>query len=270
MKKIFLILLILLFTSTCWGGVDFDGADDGIGCGSDASIDDLEAGQMTIYALIKIDTIDATTRRIISKQSTASGNLTGWSFFFFDNAGTDELQFTVAYDNTNGIWIWQDDLSTGVWLTLVLTYDGSNVANDPKLYINGSLKTIDTETNPIGNRRSSAAYDLDIGNFDNLERPFNGIIAETALGNTIPNSQGIANLSNSKLRYMLIQVLGANLKGYWTLDDHPEGTAGDGLTFRDRSGNGNDGTGDDGANNTGLTCKAEEFLNYPPQAGFWQ
>jgi len=53
------------------------------------------------------------------------------------------------------------------------------------------------------------------------------------------------------------------LVGYWPLDDSPDGTSGDGDTFVDRSGTGNNGTGVDGANNTGLTVKASSYLMYP-------
>jgi hypothetical protein len=49
---------------------------------------------------------------------------------------------------------------------------------------------------------------------------------------------------------------------YWPLDNQPDGTAADGDTYRDRVGT-NNGTGSDGANNTGLTNIAEKVLSYP-------
>ena len=45
---------------------------------------------------------------------------------------------------------------------------------------------------------------------------------------------------------------------------------GTGTTWYDKSGNGNNGTGDDGANNTGLTWYGEEVLTYPTQPINWQ
>ena len=70
------------------------------------------------------------------------------------------------------------------------------------------------------------------------------------------------------MRYIPIQLFGSNLKTYLTLDDLPDGTSGDGDTFVDRSGNGNDGTGSDGGNNTGLTWVGESILSYPPNPNF--
>ena len=54
-----------------------------------------------------------------------------------------------------------------------------------------------------------------------------------------------------------------SLVGYWPLDDCSDGTSGDAVAFVDRSGMGNNGTGDNGANNTGLTCRDSSYLSYP-------
>jgi len=71
----------------------------------------------------------------------------------------------------------------------------------------------------------------------------------------------IEALAASRLKYHSITN---GLVAYWPLDDQPDGTSGNGDTFRDRSGNANHGTGDDGGNNTGLTARAETLLSYPP------
>ena len=50
----------------------------------------------------------------------------------------------------------------------------------------------------------------------------------------------------------------------WPLDDCGDGASGNGVTFRDRSGNNRHATGDNGGNDTGLTCRASEFLRRKP------
>ena len=51
--------------------------------------------------------------------------------------------------------------------------------------------------------------------------------------------------------------------GYWPLTDCPDGASGGGVGFTDRSGFGRTITGNTGANTTGLTCRASEWLSQP-------
>lgn len=54
---------------------------------------------------------------------------------------------------------------------------------------------------------------------------------------------------------------------YWPLGECADGTSGNAVSFKDRSGNNRNGTGDDGGNNTGLTCKASEYIKR--RIGVW-
>ncbi len=66
-----------------------------------------------------------------------------------------------------------------------------------------------------------------------------------------------------KGKRMILQIQPAALFFYLPLDDIANGISADSATFKDISGNGNDGTGDDGGNNTGLTALDETLLTYP-------
>ena len=59
---------------------------------------------------------------------------------------------------------------------------------------------------------------------------------------------------------MVLQIQADDLIGYWPLDDLPEGSGINNLTFIDRSGNGNDGTGKDG--DADSNAVAEVILTY--------
>jgi len=63
-------------------------------------------------------------------------------------------------------------------------------------------------------------------------------------------------LVNSKMKGIGLQIQTAALKGYWSLDDHPDGTALVNEVFTDKSGNGNNGT------TNGGTMEAEKTLSY--------
>jgi hypothetical protein len=67
----------------------------------------------------------------------------------------------------------------------------------------------------------------------------------------------------SKIKGMARQIKPANILDHRPLNDGPDGTSADGDNIRDLSVNRNTGTGDDGANNTGLTWQAESVLTHP-------
>ncbi len=92
---------------------------------------------------------------------------------------------------------------------------------------------------------------------------FNGIIDDVRIYNRALSPSEVEVIAKGRLKYDSLTTPGNGLVGYWPLDDSPDGTSGDGDTFVDRSGNGNNGTGVDGANNTGLTAKASSYLMYP-------
>lgn len=71
----------------------------------------------------------------------------------------------------------------------------------------------------------------------------------------VPNDE-IATLGRSRTRY----IGRTTPTGYWPLNDCTDGTSVDAATLRDRSGFNRNITGDNGANNTGLTCRASEFV----------
>jgi hypothetical protein len=89
--------------------------------------------------------------------------------------------------------------------------------------------------------------------------PAEGTVTEVRTWSTALTAGEIANVAQSRMAFVGIRQGSA----YWPLDQCGEGASGQGVGFVDRSGNGQTLTGDDGANNTGLTCQASEFLSYP-------
>jgi hypothetical protein len=91
-----------------------------------------------------------------------------------------------------------------------------------------------------------------------LSQSFEGTLAEVIFAPTALSAGVIANLASGVRRTAPV-ALSLSLP----LDDCADGASGEGVSFKDRSGNARHGTGVDGANNTGLTCKASDRLSYP-------
>lgn len=91
-----------------------------------------------------------------------------------------------------------------------------------------------------------------------------GCIEEVYVWSTDLTAAEIELIHNAKVKGIGLGIKSVNLVAYYSMDDGPDGTSADGDTIRDGSGNGNNGTGDDGGNNTGLTFVANQLLSYPP------
>jgi len=269
MKILALILSLFLIVRPCLAGCEFDHVDDWVDCGSDANIDSFTSASFSAWVYVEnLPTSDDAT--IVSKLLW-DPNYDGWVFSVKCDA-TPECKLYYwgipepAGDN-NG---WSTDVDTIVvdtWYHIGFTYTRTSVANDPKFYIDGVSVTV-TEDKHSG-KAGSADADADFnigkrGKAGSLDDDyFDGQITEVAYWNIIISDDEMALLGKSRMKQIPLQIQPANLKLYLPMDDEPDGTSADGDTFMDLSGNGNNGTGDDGANNTGLTAKAEEVLSYP-------
>jgi Concanavalin A-like lectin/glucanases superfamily len=93
---------------------------------------------------------------------------------------------------------------------------------------------------------------------DGCSELFHGRIGALSVYSVALSANELASLGSWRQLYpgLTRQPLAA-----WTFDQCPSGGVGNALGFVDRSGNGNTLTGDDGANNTGLTCTGD--MPYP-------
>jgi hypothetical protein len=81
-------------------------------------------------------------------------------------------------------------------------------------------------------------------------------IADLVTWNTGLSDGEIRNLATSGRKYGFRTAP----TGYWPLTQCGDGASGDAVVFRDASGNGRTLVGNDGANNSGMTCRASEHL----------
>ena len=85
-----------------------------------------------------------------------------------------------------------------------------------------------------------------------------GRIEEVVVSPTAFDANEIAVLASSRRP----RLRRTPASGNWLFDNCPGGASGDGVLFRDHSGNARTLTGNDGANNTGLTCQATRALAF--------
>jgi len=244
------IALILLLCFPCWtfAGIDFDGTDDYVTVADDASLD---VTTISISVWIFWDDDGDVNEGIVSHANNSLGS-NGW-WFSISGSSANDIQFTFADTD----FFSSGAISTGEWTHLAVTYDGSNV----RFYKNGNADGVTASSASITN----SADTFKIGREYNVYGTtayLNGQITDLAVWSAVLTAGEIELLADSKIKRMPLQIQPTNLNGYWPMNDEPDGSSADGNTFIDQSGNGNNGTGDDGANNTGLTAKAEEVLSY--------
>ena len=142
----------------------FDGADDDVNHGSDASIDDIFAGGATVSAWINPSSWGENGYGRILDKSGATLPGTGWALELA--SGTQSLLFQQGF--SGGVTSWQSatgSIQLDTWQHVSVTYDSSDPGNVPTFYINGIEvgKSIDGTT-PTGTALSDAGLDLHVGN----------------------------------------------------------------------------------------------------------
>jgi len=173
-------------------------------------------------------------------------SLTGSGEFYCSNNGAYFCLYTVG----NQIFFCGDAgvcgntassntsiLALNQWFHILMTYDGTT---NYTFYVNGVNQTLDSTSG-----EGSTTLNIRIGG-DGVSAWFGGKVDEVKWFDYV--------LSNAQIQYDFNR--GAPV-GWWQLDEG----ATDGQPIYDNSGNGNNGTTDNGANNTGMDCSVDAKLN---------
>lgn len=240
-----------------WCGVDLDGVDDFISVGTNNDLN-ITSNTLTIAAWVNFDSLDGGTfdRQQIFFRSNglASGTRRGYEFQIIAN-GNLMFRVGVGFNDTREVRE-NATFPTGQWVHVAGVLDGSNPM---KLYTNG------TEVSSYSTQDNSASITSDSGRNARIGVGsfVDGKISDLAIWEATLTSAEILLLASSKIKRMPLQIQSINLKGYWALDDVDDGSSGDGRTFINSANVGlHDGTGNDGANNTGLVGVDEKVLSY--------
>ena len=262
MSRFLILLLSLFLSSNVYGGVEFDNTDDHI-----SVTDFLGSGnQISVSAWVYFDT-DTTDDYVLNfgtvgqngiallRDDTDSVTSRTDVFTILVGAGTDYRLSTATNSATSGSWM---------HVAYTFDSDQSGGADELSVYINGVEDANSPETGGAGSM-ANPNTDLFVGSAvgGSSNNTMDGKITEVALWTSVLTETEIKLLSDSKVKGMPLQIQPSSLQMYLPLHEQSEGASSDGVTFRDNSSSGNNGSGDDGANNTGLTARAEEVLSYP-------
>ena len=158
--------------------------------------------------------------RIIDTQS-------GGVLFFCsgESSGNARLQFIHFFDGADGSWQTSSlNLPIGAWSNVVLTYNASDVNNDPVIYVNASSKAITENTTPTGTVNADNS-DKIIGNQNGNGRAFDGYISECGMWKTVLDADAVTAIYNSGVQgFDLLSDSGnydvsSSLKGWWKFNN---------------------------------------------------
>lgn len=155
----------------------FDGTDDEVDFGSDASIDSFTA--RTVAFWLRRDRNG--TNEIVAGKNTGG---TMWGLFWLGSDNT--LRTNIDWTTTNGVWTASGfgALGTGL-IHIAVTYDGSATTNDPIMYINGVSSTLTEVTTPVGTLVDDQAQRLNIGEDASGSLDLDGAIQNFAYDNRV-------------------------------------------------------------------------------------
>lgn len=146
---------------------NFDGTDDNVDFGSDASIDAFTA--FTVLAWVDCQTPAANSDFWCTKNFTGGVNA-GWNNSF--NTFSNVCDFYRSWTTTDGTWTFPKP-ANGVH-HMAITYDGAATTNNPAATVDGTSQTVTTAITPAGTLVSDAANPLRLGENANGGQDFQG------------------------------------------------------------------------------------------------
>ena len=150
------------------------------------------------------------------------------------------ISLTVAHETLNGDWRTANDSFTrGVWHHLAVAYDGTNVTNLPRIFIDGESATVQNTTMPTGALlRPEGVSSIGIRATDHSV-PFGGFMDEISIWNKAlsdaelrelyhpkpPSISGPANLKQHSAARSSAGFPNGNLAVWWRLGEGIAGSA---------------------------------------------
>ncbi len=162
--------------------LDFDGADDIVNCGSDASIDDIfDGGGAVEFWVNPRSDGEGSAAQLYSKGT--------WSVEFSSEVGgLIIIRLSYAFDGASG-GNWRTSATVvpiNTYTYVLMSYDNGNVANNPIFYVNDTVPGITEVLTPDGTRQTDAPSTLYLGNRGDGARTHDGTLALVRACNAIP------------------------------------------------------------------------------------
>lgn len=170
---------------------NFDGASGSVMVADNVAIQNIfDNGGSVICRIYPRSTGESAGGMILSKGSRFEAQVKN------EIAGFVKLRFFMDFDGTDGIWdLTNTPLPINKWSVIEITYDNSDVTNNPIFYINGEVHVSTEVSTPIGTRASDIGSSLAIGNRAADTRTWDGGIAMVSLLNRIHTEAEVKEIS---------------------------------------------------------------------------
>ena len=171
------------------GADDFDGVNDHVNCGSDASLDITD--EITIEAWVKTNTVTPAYhyQGIVYKRRIPSPEECNYGFLLAD----DEVSMGFYNSGWHAHTTTTGNLQVDEWYHLVGTFN--EVTDELKIYINGILELNESETSTM----VTNGQPVIIGYARCANYYFNGIIDEVRISNMVRDSGWINTSHNNQV-----------------------------------------------------------------------
>tara|TARA_R110000822_G_C15338795_1_gene495941 strand:- start:8729 stop:10738 length:2010 start_codon:yes stop_codon:yes gene_type:complete len=151
----------------------FDGINDYVNCGSDASLDDMHTSGFTFSAWIHPDTVGGGNFGRIFDKSTNT------TYLYLHSASGSRAKIGFVKNTTSTGWVKGSAdyvINLGEWNHIGIRWTGL-LSNDPAIYVNGNLVVLTSNT-AGGTFTSDAGGDLYLGNRTGANRSFDGKMSD--------------------------------------------------------------------------------------------
>ena len=208
----------------------FDGSNDYINFGSDASIDDIfdSGGSISFWAKLNGFVND---KRFINKDDSRGTSGREWAIYY----GSGELQFEAHFTGNRCLALTIDDAfpgastSTSQWVHCVVTYTAT-AGTAPTIYLDSVSQTLSGGTGSTGTRNSDAGDDLIVGSSAGVAQYLDGQMSDIRMYTKILTQEDVDDL-------FVFNDVTDSLVAHWKLIE-----TGTNPTFADSSTNNNTGT----------------------------
>ena len=148
-------------------------------------------------------------------------NASSGDYLQFNLGGT--VQWASNFSTTDGKWTTAGKLELNKWHNIIVTYNATNVNNNPSIYIDGELQTLTETQTPVGSYVVPASQDV-ISYAGTAA--FDGYYADLAVWDVVVDSDEIAKIYNNGIIQNLFSLDGSrsNLVAWWTFGLHPQDT----------------------------------------------
>ncbi|HXW98965.1 MAG TPA: DUF2341 domain-containing protein [Methanomicrobiales archaeon] len=177
-------------------GNSFDGSNDHIDVGMDATIANIFASGGTFSAWIYPRGLGGTSEGRVGDKASSNNCGTGCSGWALHLQAPNLLRFRQGFTLSAGNWSTPaNSIAMNSWQYVAVTYNSGDLVDPPAIYLNGASQVVTVNSTPVGGSVPSTdvARKMRIGAYQGgTGRGFNGVIDEVRVSKLIRSASWIA------------------------------------------------------------------------------